>query len=238
MCIDLFEEETAILQRATNVVSSPSTSNEEYRHAMTDLVQGYERLMRQSRRLITRSDRKERELNLLNAKLQKLSQELDFKARHDHLTGVYNRGTILEKAHHYQERAPLSLIILDIDLFKQINDGFGHPAGDAVICELVQRIKKALNNRGEIGRIGGEEFMILFSDVPVSDVVDIAEELRTAIAESLFPCLTAHPVTASFGVSCGPAHGIFEDVYARADEALYTAKRNGRNCVKHKEYAM
>lgn len=230
--IDLFEAETAVLANANDVLASEVVSANEYRVALKELVQGYGQLMRESRRLIARSDRTERELNLLNSRLKQLSDELDYKARHDNLTGALNRGAVFDLAHRFLEDSSLSLIVLDIDFFKRINDEFGHPAGDAVIRELVNRLRKSLDGKGEIGRVGGEEFTVLLRDASLDDAVQLAEKVRLAIAGELFSCLPSRPVTASFGVSWSKAGSDFEDAYARADAALYKAKHGGRNRVE------
>src|SRR4051812_19722639 len=94
--IDLFEAETAVLANANDVLASDVVSADDYRTALKELVQGYGQLMRESRRLIARSDRTERELNLLNSRLKQLSDELDYKARHDNLTGALNRGAVFD----------------------------------------------------------------------------------------------------------------------------------------------
>ncbi|MFJ9450340.1 GGDEF domain-containing protein [Herbaspirillum sp. NPDC101397] len=230
--IDLFEAETAVLANANDVLASEVVSANEYRVALKELVQGYGQLMRESRRLIARSDRTERELNLLNSRLKQLSDELDYKARHDNLTGALNRGAVFDLAHRFLEDSSLSLIVLDIDFFKRINDEFGHPAGDAVIRELVNRLRKSLCGKGEIGRVGGEEFTVLLRNASLDDAVQLAEKVRLTIAGELFSCLPSRPVTASFGVSWSKAGSDFEDAYARADAALYQAKHGGRNRVE------
>jgi len=230
--IDLFEAETAVLANANDVLASDIVSADDYRTALKELVQGYGQLMRESRRLIARSDRTERELNLLNSRLKQLGDELDYKARHDNLTGALNRGAVFDLAHRFLEDSSLSLIVLDIDFFKRINDEFGHPAGDAVIRELVNRLRKSLDGKGEIGRVGGEEFTVLLRNASLDEAVRLAEKVRLAIAGELFSCLPSRPVTASFGVSGSKAGSDFEDAYARADAALYTAKHGGRNRVE------
>lgn len=230
--VDLFEVETAILARATAVVAAGSTEPAPYRQALEELVQSYGRLMRESRRMIARSDRTERELNQLNSRLKQLSDELDYKARHDNLTGALNRGAVFEKAHSFLTASALSLIVLDIDFFKRINDEYGHPTGDAVIRELVNRLRKTLNGRGEAGRVGGEEFTVLLPGVGLEQAVQIAEEIRLSIVAEVFSCLPQHPVTASFGVSWSDMGHDFEEAYARADAALYQAKHGGRNRVE------
>ncbi|WP_034292773.1 GGDEF domain-containing protein [Herbaspirillum sp. RV1423] len=235
--VDLFEVETAILARATQVAASGTEDLAQYRLTLEELVQGYGRLMRESRRLIARSDRTELELNQLNSRLKQLSDELDYKARHDNLTGALNRGAVFERAHHFLKNSALSLVVLDIDFFKSINDEFGHPAGDAVIRELVNRLRITLDGKGEIGRVGGEEFTVLLPEVALDDAVVLAEKIRISIMQEVFPCLPSRPVTASFGVSWSGAGSDFEDAYARADAALYKAKHGGRNRVERESQA-
>jgi diguanylate cyclase (GGDEF)-like protein len=234
---DLFEAEAQALERANSVLASGTEDLARYRAALEELVQNFGQLMRQSRRLISRSDRTERELNQVNSKLKQLSDELDYKARHDNLTGALNRGAVFERARHILASSALSLVVLDIDFFKRINDEFGHPTGDAVIRELVERLNKVLGKAGTIGRVGGEEFSILLDGMGLDDAVAMAEKMRASIAAELFSGLPSRPVTSSFGVSWSEAGGDFEDVYARADEALYRAKRGGRNCVEREQPA-
>ena len=228
---DLFDVETATLELARKVLETEALHAESYRTALGDLARDYDRLLRETRRLIRRSDRAEREMNELNAQLQHLTDQLEYKARHDALTGVLNRGAIFEQAKLYASTVPYSLIVLDIDLFKSINDQFGHPAGDAVLCELVERLTVMLDGAGEVGRVGGEEFVILLPERGMDDSFVLAEQLRAAIADHPFTLLTEQQVTASFGVSYSEAGGRFEDAYVRADQALYEAKRSGRNLV-------
>lgn len=231
MTADLFESEMAALQRARNALGQHAADAAFYREALEDLLQHYQRLMRETSRLIRHGDRTEAELTAVNARLQQLSAELDYKARHDTLTGVLNRGAVFNEAQQQLACSPLSLVLLDIDFFKRINDAFGHPAGDAVIRELIERLSRVLGERGQLGRVGGEEFTILLPGMILEEALELAEHLRCAIAEHPFACLPGHPVSASFGVSWSPAGADFELAYARADEALYRAKGQGRNRV-------
>lgn len=229
---DLFEAETAALVMACDVLATDCMTAEGYRTALDELARNYQQLMRETRRLIARSDRKELELNTLNTKLQQLSAELDYKARHDNLTGVLNRGAVFERADYFLKTTSLSLIVLDIDFFKRINDEFGHPTGDAVIRELVTRLETTLGDVGEIGRVGGEEFTILLPSLELNKATDIAETLRKAIADEAFSCSPAPRVSASFGVSWSEQGSDFEEAYGHADSALYRAKHSGRNRVE------
>ncbi len=228
---ELFEVEMAALADAQAIAADPGHGADVYRQALLDLAQHYRRLMRETHRLIRHADRSEAELNAANLKLQQLSSELDYKASHDPLTGVLIRGAVFEEAKRILHERPLSLVMLDIDFFKRINDTFGHPAGDAVIQEMVERITGSLQKRGIIGRVGGEEFSILLPDTPLAESARIAEALRYGIASRPFDCLPAHPVTASFGLSWSESGIAFENAYSMADAALYEAKKQGRNRV-------
>jgi len=229
---DLFEQEAAALARAVQVRDSEGLGGQAYREALSDMIGHYERLMRETRRLIRRSDREERELNVVNGELQQLATQLEYKAKHDSMTGALNRGAIFERAALHLQQGPLALIVLDIDFFKRINDEYGHPAGDAVICEVVQCLCNTLQRSGEIGRVGGEEFSILLPNVSLDDALVQAERMRSGIGDQPFECLPQRLVTASFGVSWTDRLGNFGEAYGRADEALFDAKRAGRNQVK------
>ncbi len=227
----LFEAEMATLTRAQTAVNATDLDASQYRHALEDLMRHYRRLMRETHRLIQHGDRTEAELNNVNAKLQQLSATLDYKARHDHLTGTLNRGAIFEQARRYLLSAPLSMITLDIDFFKQINDTFGHPTGDAVLQELVGRLSDTLAGQGDVGRVGGEEFTVLLPDTALQESVSIAEFIRQSIAGQFFSCIPSHAVTASLGVSWSAPGTDLKDAYSRTDAALYRAKNQGRNKV-------
>ncbi len=230
---DLFYSEKAALQSALEVYADEDLPPEAYRSALGQLSRQYERMLREGRRLIHRSDRAEKEMNDLNAKLNDLAEQLAYKARHDALTGLLNRRAILDVAKQYQQNDLLSLIIVDIDFFKRINDEFGHPAGDTVIRGVAQRLQSVLGNKGHLGRIGGEEFVAVLANRHFREISYLADQMREAIAEHPFPAVP-YPVTISLGVSHAGCFKSFEDAYAKADLALYEAKRSGRNrVVKH-----
>lgn len=228
---DLFEAEMAAVSRAQATMETAGLDASEYQHALRDLIQHYNRLMRETHRLIRHGDRTEAELTAANAKLQRLGAELDYKARHDHLTSTLNRRAVFELARHYLSDTCLALILLDIDFFKQINDTFGHPKGDEVICELVERLSATLSDRFDIGRVGGEEFTILLPGMNLGDARSVADSIRQHISGRAFFCLPSHPVTASFGISWSAAGTDFGLAYSNADTALYRAKNQGRNQV-------
>jgi diguanylate cyclase (GGDEF)-like protein len=230
---DLFDVEMRALNRAQAMLDAPQVTAEDYRMGLEDLLQHYRRLTREMHRLIRHGDRTEAELSAANARLQQLTEALNFKARHDSLTGTLNRGAVFEQAQAQLDAGALALILLDIDFFKQINDRYGHPAGDAVLRELVERLDTALNGRGVMGRVGGEEFTILLPETSLAESVAFAESLRCCVGDRAFSCLPGQFVTASFGVGWNPRGTTFEVAYASADEALYRAKQQGRNTVRY-----
>ncbi|MCO8167406.1 GGDEF domain-containing protein [Pseudomonas sp. 21LCFQ02] len=230
--VDLFSSETDALRRARSVLAQADADAELYQQSLAELTSHFERLIRETRRLITRSDRAEREMSALNLQLQTLAEQLEFRATHDALTGVLNRGAVIERAKRMLESTGAVLIVLDIDLFKQINDDFGHPAGDAVIRGIVECLAPIVAKVGVIGRVGGEEFTVVLPGSDLQQGLDYAEAMRAAIAGHCFAAPVNRQVTASFGVSASAAGLRFDAAYSSADTALYQAKRTGRNRVE------
>lgn len=228
---DLFEAEESALRAAADTHALDSLDARSYRDALGTLITQFRRQVREARRVIMHSDRQERELNILNARLTQLAAELDYKAKHDSLTGAYNRRAVIELAEAHLRDGALALIVLDIDNFKRINDEHGHPAGDAVIVELVARLRTVAPEPVEIGRVGGEEFTVVLPSVELEAAVALAERMRAQVASSPFDIPAGRIVTASFGVSFTPCGGVFTEAYGSADAALYEAKRRGRNSV-------
>ena len=151
----------------------------------------------------------------------------------DTLTGVWNRrhGTELLTA-DLSARRPgqaLSLLMLDIDHFKTINDTFGHQAGDHVLIEIASRLRRSLRGSDMVARWGGEEFVVLLRDCALPDALRLAEDIRAAIAEVPFGALGS--LTISVGAAEVRADEDLTSWLGRADQALYRAKRAGRNEV-------
>ncbi len=231
---DLFKIENAILVAAHAISEQANLPAETYRNELVSLIGHYQRLVRESRRLIAHSDRAERELNVLNTRLHELAVAMEYKATHDPLTNIYNRGAIIERMTHCLSKSDVALVVLDIDHFKRINDEFGHPTGDAVICELVARVQRVLDGIGDIGRVGGEEFTIVLAEFSPAQAIALVDEIHASLNHSPLGVLPHRLVTASFGVSWCPQGTSFDDAYGCADAALYEAKRQGRNCVIQK----
>ncbi|PWC14970.1 GGDEF domain-containing protein [Brenneria roseae subsp. americana] len=230
---ELFTPEYDILLAARRVANQQDMPAEVYRDTLLALTEHYQRLVRESHRLISRSDRAEKELNRLNQQLHKLAIELEYKATHDPLTNVYNRGAIIECINQTLEHNQAALIVLDIDNFKRINDVYGHPTGDSVIRELMSRVQSVLADTGSIGRVGGEEFTILLDGFTLKQAVITAENIHHSLNKMPLNALPQQLVTASFGVSWAPAKTDFDTLYGAADIALYRAKNQGRNRVEH-----
>ena len=129
-------------------------------------------------------------------------------------------------------KAPLSLLLLDLDHFKQINDTRGHAVGDQVLANVGAMLRSVLRAQDFAGRNGGEEFAVLLPDTDIGVALEVAERVRATIAEVTLPG-TDVPVTASIGVAGFPSHASTPERLERlADAALYVAKRQGRNRVE------
>ncbi len=232
---DLFDVELRALGAAREALDAPDVGAATHRQALGGLIVAYERLLRETRRLVRRSDREEFEMNQLNQRLHELAQELEYRATHDSLTGVLNRAAIIERSERLLRNRGLALIVLDIDHFKRVNDQFGHPVGDQVICGVVACLKAMVPMQAHIGRVGGEEFTVLLPDAPIETAMALGDTLRRAIMAHPFHLPDRSAITASFGVSRVAEGGSFDAAYKRADEALYVAKRGGRNRVVRAE---
>ncbi|HOI82854.1 MAG TPA: GGDEF domain-containing protein, partial [Campylobacterales bacterium] len=168
--------------------------------------------------------------------IEKESKNLEILATTDPLTKIYNRmkfGNMMEAeiARARKSKKPLSLVAIDIDFFKKINDTYGHQAGDYVLITTVEIIKSKIRSNDIFARWGGEEFMLLLPGADMDVAVARAEIIRSALAGYDF--IEPQSVTGSFGVACFRDNDSIDTFVKRADEALYAAKRNGRNRVEH-----
>ena len=160
-------------------------------------------------------------------------------ATHDPLTNLYNRRHFMEVAEKEIARArrhgrPLVMGIIDVDLFKEVNDRYGHIAGDGVLGEIALVVRNHLRGDDIAARIGGEEFSILLPESDLAAATHFAERLRRAVEEARFsPGGEARTITVSIGLTrYGPGRDSFSLLMRGADTALYAAKRNGRNRVE------
>ena len=172
------------------------------------------------------------QLETANAALKRLAQT-------DFLTQVYNRSAIVhrleeELSRSARSKAPLAVYLLDVDHFKQINDNFGHAAGDQALIEVARRLKEQCRNYDVTGRYGGEEFVVIVPGPRRQEVEAIGERIRLAISRTQ---ISADDLELGVTVSVGGiwigagAMASVDVVLKRADELLYEAKRSGRNRV-------
>jgi len=164
-------------------------------------------------------------------------RKLEQMARTDSLTGLYNRQHLMERfedelARSSRYNRPLSVMMIDLDHFKQVNDGYGHLAGDDVLMATASLIDRTLRETDFVGRYGGEEFLAVLPETSLEGALDLAERLRGAMEDTChwMPCGDELEVTCSIGVAEAVCDEV-EDIIDLADSAMYAAKRAGRNTV-------
>ena len=168
-----------------------------------------------------------------------LETELEQMATRDPLTGLLNRREMsrvldeeLQRARRYQR--PMAVLWVDFDHFKDVNDTYGHAAGDSVLRSISRLLLGSVRSVDSIGRFGGEEFVIVLPEMDLEEAQETAERLRRKVAEEPQPLGNgeAVPLTISVGVAVYPDHGqTASTLCAAADKAMYLAKDRGRNCV-------
>jgi len=171
---------------------------------------------------------------------ERLQADLDSKANRDPLTGALNRRAFSVIAEKEMARAtrydtPLSLLMMDLDKFKQINDKLGHEAGDVILRRFVTIAGEALRDEDVFCRFGGEEFVALIPNASAKQALIVAERLRTAFAIDSQTVDKSRLFTVSIGIAELAQEENIENLLCRADVALYIAKKNGRNCCEISE---
>jgi diguanylate cyclase (GGDEF)-like protein len=251
----LFDTEEAVLGRSEVMLARLA----EVGDGVRELAGAYRRSYHEQRRLVRLSDRMQLDLHRANQRLAEqqrtlrhlndaLSAEIEHRVRleaelrrladTDHLTDALSRRRFLQICEEVWTRAqtgdaPSSVLMLDLDRFKLINDRYGHSAGDLVLKAFVETCRESLRASDVIGRMGGEEFAILLAGTALPDAQAIAEQLRRAVA--LRPVRLEHgplPISVSIGLAAfGPGDSMSATL-RRADAALYAAKHAGRDCVR------
>jgi diguanylate cyclase (GGDEF)-like protein/PAS domain S-box-containing protein len=160
-----------------------------------------------------------------------LERELRYKARHDTLTGLMNRTALIEAVEEHTSDAvrgePISVLFVDLDGFKEVNDALGHERGDAVLVEAARRIVAAVPSFAMTGRLGGDEFLVVLPGTSNDAASDIASDILGRLERPWQ--LPGCDISASIGVATtGRVHESVEDILRRADEAMYDAKRQGK----------
>jgi diguanylate cyclase (GGDEF)-like protein len=197
-----------------------------------------EREIRQQAETI--AERTLRELYEKNRELEQIREHLQRLSDLDPLTGIPNRRSFqlrfageLERARRYER--PLSMLIVDLDFFKQVNDTYGHAAGDVVLCNIADALQRACRGTDFVARFGGEEFVVALPETVTESGRQFAERLRSTIEELRVALGDGRElrITISLGLATFPTHASTEDgLFAAADAALYEAKKSGRNRVR------
>jgi diguanylate cyclase (GGDEF)-like protein len=175
------------------------------------------------------------ELDAVNEKLRRQNEELERLSTVDALTGLHNRRFLThrlseELLRSYREKCSFTVLMADVDEFKKYNDAFGHPAGDEVLRKVANILLGATRAVDCTARYGGEEFAVLLTDTVGEGALQVAERIRARVAAEEFP---GRKITISIGMAEFPVHGhSAEAVISRADEALYAAKRAGRDRIE------
>ncbi len=191
-------------------------------------IQEFEVRMRAGRRIVD-----------LQLELMTVQEALRYQATRDGLTRLWNRASILEILERElvrgrRERTPVGVLVVDLDHFKEVNDTLGHAAGDWLLVEMTERITASVRAYDSIGRLGGEEFLIVLPGCGEEDIARMAERIRISLASDVAQWEGRPvPLTASFGATCATpdCEGEAEELVRCADAAMYEAKRQGRNRV-------
>ena len=178
----------------------------------------------------------ERKVAERTAALERANEELTRLARRDALTGLPNRLAVVERLHEETLRHPAqrgagcAVLMIDIDFFKPINDAHGHATGDQVLAQVARILSATVRESDFVSRYGGEEFLVLLPDTALDVARSVAEKMRAAVAAATHR--VAGPITISIGLAMvSPQQGDLEAAVAQADDALYEAKRSGRDRV-------
>ncbi len=188
-----------------------------------------ERLLKEVGRILARTSRREMHLK----SMEKSTRHLRQMAYRDSLTGAYRRNVIEEYASRLfrkakEEEQPFSCIMLDLDNFKEVNDTYGHLAGDKVLKEMADRIRNLLRREDMLIRYGGDEFIVLLPNTPTDAAVKVAARLKNSIEEIK---IDGKSLSVSMGVAGIEEASSLKELIEKADEALYSAKRAGKSCI-------
>ncbi|MFC3813397.1 diguanylate cyclase [Lysobacter sp. GCM10012299] len=187
----------------------------------------------EQRRLLSEREAFAQRLEDARADLQRRNDLLEHSATHDALTGLLNRAALAQlrdnpEAMRQLQQAPYSLMLLDVDHFKDVNDRHGHLLGDRALRAVADAVAASIRHGDVAVRYGGEEFLILLPDTRLESAAQVAERIRQRLAQAALP----FALTVSIGLAAGePTRDWSEQVFDRADQALYRAKARGRNCI-------
>ena len=171
-------------------------------------------------------------IELKQAQLVEMNKQLVELSNTDNLTGIANRRYFQQQltrhvGNFHEHGQAFSLLVIDIDYFKQVNDTHGHPVGDLVLAQLGLLLKMTAREQDTVARFGGEEFVLLLGETAEIDARGIAQQFNKVVEETIWP--TIGHLTVSIGCTTFKADDTESSVFEHADEALYESKRNGRN---------
>lgn len=226
---DLWSATSWQVSRLERITDLSDRYQQAARERVQKLSQRYDRQIRLLERVLRISDR-------YQSMLKELNQALREASTHDLLTGIANRRLMMEccrKADQtfIAERTPYALVVLDADHFKLINDTYGHDFGDRMLVQLARVFRSSLRSTDVCSRWGGEEFLGLINDADLARAEPIVNRLIQAVRDSKLYCDEMEVrITASMGVAEHEEGETYAETFRRADEALFLAKRRGRNC--------
>jgi diguanylate cyclase len=244
----LFSEEKQFLNHANEMISNMDDENICWPEEYKILLKKYEKLLRQSNKLVRISDHAQKRLHMANeeinekvVKLTRTEKKLKQMADTDMLTKLPNRRGSFTQIKEELKRADrngrfCTLLLLDIDHFKRVNDIWGHSAGDFVLKEAARLMRRSLRTQDILGRWGGEEFIILLPRTELEGAKVLSEKVRRTIEDTTmnFEGKEIH-ITISIGGTLHPPGADLEKHLELADKALYCCKETGRNKVEFYE---
>jgi diguanylate cyclase (GGDEF)-like protein len=233
----LFEKEQRLISDTENALINANINpdNFELHCLLANLLENYKKLLKQTQRLVNLNDRYATKLHQDNADLKKYSESLKYFASYDALTGLLNKATITKTIRRELKNSDLLLMLFDVDHFKNVNDTYGHYVGDLVLGGIGEIIRESLRDQDQLGRLGGEEFIVALNYHSAEEALEIAERLRKTVqaTELVNDGDVLVKVTVSIGVTLAKQGESFEEVYNRVDKLMYCAKQNGRNRVEN-----
>ena len=223
-------EETEVRERLERIEADPELSKHPLAEDFRWLAKRYFRLSRQLRKVTRMGDQ-------LQVQLRDTNEALEKSSLTDPLTGLPNRRHMMEclaeeTARAEREGGSVTVMMVDVDHFKSVNDTHGHAMGDTVLCAVARALATGLREYDVCARWGGEEFLLLLPGLPADKAADVGERARQRVADSVVET-DAGPlsVTVSIGVATCTAAGGLDPCVNTADKAAYTAKQRGRNRV-------
>lgn len=219
-----------------DIVTLPMTRRMEYEQELRQAKEQLETVLQEKEKVLAELQKINDEIQLKQLRLTEINNHLILASNTDTLTGIFNRKymqeTLVQLVYQFWKTgAVFSLLLLDIDHFKSINDTYGHLVGDQVLMKLASLLKEHAQKEYTAARYGGEEFVILLPGLAEEEAIQVAEQVRMTVEETQWEEIDG--LTISVGVSTSAGKDDQLSMLKKADDALYTSKHNGRNRVTH-----